>query len=129
MIKTSEELIKKLNELKKYTFFEILELAGRVFIIVDYDDAVIIGKRGFLPEEKERGIVLVFNSKMKFSCDEYALTATLVFGNTPEKCYIPLSAITGVFSPDLRIQLTTPVLKTEEKNGKIIDITKLRKKK
>jgi hypothetical protein len=139
MIELSEELINRLNELKKYTFFEILELAGRVFIIVDYDENVVIGERGFLPEEKERGLVLVFNSKMKFNWDEQAITATLVFGSKPEKCYIPVNAITGVFSPDLRIQLTAPVLKAENKsdnkkqkegeNGKIIDITKLRKKK
>lgn len=139
MIELSEELINRLNELKKYTFFEILELAGRVFIIVDYDENVVIGERGFLPEEKERGLVLVFNSKMKFNWDEQAITATLVFGSKPEKCYIPVNAIAGVFSPDLRIQLTAPVLKADDKsdnkkqkegeNGKIIDITKLRKKK
>lgn len=146
MIELSEELIKRLNELKKYTFFEILELVGRVFIIVDYDENVVIGKRGFLPEEKERGLVLVFNSKMKFSWDNDAISATLVFGNTPEKCYIPINAIAGVFSPDLRVQLNVPIFKLpkekekqgdssdspkmeKEKKGKVIDITKLRKKK
>lgn len=154
MIEQSEELIKRLNELKKYIFFEILELAGRVFIVVDYDETVVIGRRGFLPEEKERGLVLVFNSKMKFSWDENAITAILFFGNTPERCYIPINAIAVVFSPDLRIQLSVPVLKSEiekqgdssplaqndkenkkqttienEKKDNIIDITKLRKKK
>jgi hypothetical protein len=67
VIEITNELINMLNSLKKHTFFEILRLANRVFIIVDYDDTVIIGKRGFLPEEKERGLVLVFNNKMKFS--------------------------------------------------------------
>lgn len=148
MIEISEELVKGLNELKKYVFFEILKLVGRVFIIVDYDESVVIGKRGFLPEEKERGLILVFNTKMKFNFDENGITATLIFGNTPEKCYIPVDAIAGVFSPDLRVQLTVPTLKlaveqkktssdsalteknkTSEDKGKIIDITKLRKKK
>ncbi|MEN2994142.1 MAG: hypothetical protein ABDH19_02190 [Thermodesulfovibrio sp.] len=134
----SEELINKINELKKHTFFEILNLVGRVFIIVEYDENVVIGKRGFLPQEKERGLVLVFNNKMNFVWDKDAITATLVFGNMPEKCYIPINAIAAVFSPDLRIQLTVPVFKMlrqekdsptqETKDGKIIDITKLRKK-
>lgn len=154
MIEKYEELIKRLNELKKYVFFEILELAGRVFIVVDYDETVVIGRRGFLPEEKERGLILVFNRKMKFTWDEDAITAILVFGNTPERCYIPINAIAGVFSPDLRIQLSVPVLKSEiekkedsspldqndkenkkqttvenEKKDNIIDITKFLKKK
>lgn len=146
MIDLSDDLIKKLNALKKHIFFEILELAGRVFIIVDYDESVVIGKRGFLPEEKERGLVLVFNSKMKFNWDNDAITATLVFGNTPEKCYIPINTIAGVFSPDLRIQLAVPVFRfkiekdslllhqSDKENKKcnmenVIDITKLRKKK
>ncbi|MCX7987853.1 MAG: ClpXP protease specificity-enhancing factor SspB [Thermodesulfovibrio sp.] len=150
MIGISEEVVKRLNALKKHTFFEILELVGRVFIIVDYDESVVIGKRGFLPEEKERGLVLVFNKRMKFNLDENAITATLVFGNAAEKCYIPISAIAGVFSPDLRMQLTVPIFKTKiqkerdsshlaqndrqtkkqkDEKEKIIDITKLRKKK
>lgn len=143
IMELSSDLIRRLNELKKHTFFEILELAGRVFIIVDYDENVIIGKRGFLPEEKERGLVLVFNNKMKFSWDDNSISATLVFGSSPEKCYIPVNAIAGVFSPDLRIQLAVPAFKTIEKNtedssvpsqseegeGKIIDLKKLRKKK
>lgn len=150
MTEFTNELINRVNALKKYIFFEILELAGRAFIIVDYDENVVIGKRGFLPEEKERGLVLVFNSKMKFNWNEDAITATLVFGNTPEKCYIPINAIAGVFSPDLRVQLAVPVFKhkignevdyaavaqNDKENKKqrdnkdnIIDITKLRKKK
>ncbi len=141
MIEISQELIKRLNDLKKHTFFEILNLAGRVFIIVDYNENVVIGKRGFLPQEKEQGLVLVFNSKMNFTWDENALTATLFFGNSPEKCYIPIDFIAGVFSPDLRIQLIVPVLKKikqiedespaitqENDKEKIIDIKKLRKK-
>ncbi len=145
MINISEELIRRLNELKKKTFFEILDLVGRVFIVVDYDERVVIGKRGFLPEEKERGLVLVFNNNMKFDWHNEAITATLVFGNTPEKCYIPIDAIATVFSPELRVQLNVPVFslqaqdiikqdieeETEKDEGdkKIIDITKMRKKK
>lgn len=144
MIDFSEELIKRLNELKKQTFFELINLAGRVFIIVDYDENVVIGKRGFLPEEKKRGLILVFNQKMNFQWNDDALMATLVFGSTPEKCYIPINYIAGVFSPDLRVQLNVPVFKfsnnaesseraeensQKRKDSKIIDLSKLRKKK
>ncbi|MEN2985856.1 MAG: hypothetical protein ABDH16_04295 [Thermodesulfovibrionaceae bacterium] len=138
MIEISEELIARLNELKRYVFFEILELAGRVFTVVDYDETVIIGKRGFLPEEKERGLVLVFNRRMNLNWQDNVLTATLIFNNNPERCYIPVNFIATVFSPDLRIQFTAPVLKntkketTVEKNtkeAKIINITDLKKKK
>lgn len=141
MIEITDELMGRLNKLRESTFFEILDMAGRVFIVVDYDESVIIGKRGFLPEEKERGLVLVFNKKMKFNWDKEAITATLVFGNTPEKCYIPIELIAAVFSPDLRIQLVLPVLKKIDKSvveestlkentdkGKVIDITKRKKK-
>jgi len=143
VIELTDELIKRLNELKKQTFFELLELAGRVFIIVDYSEDVVIGKRGFLPEEKERGLVLVFNSKMKFQWSDDALTATLVFGTTAERCYIPINSIAGVFSPDLRVQLLVPVFKfskpeettkteenlQKEKDTKVINLSELRKKK
>ncbi len=145
MIEYSPELIKRLNDLKKHTFFEILDLVDRVFIIVDYNENVIIGKRGFLPEEKERGLVLVFNSQMKFQWDDEALLATLVFGGAREKCYIPINSIAAVFSPELRVQLTVPVLKLinseepsdslkkdiseEDKISKIINLSDFRKKK
>lgn len=140
MTEVSEEVIARLNELKKYTFFELLELTGRVFIIVDYQEDVVIGKRGFLPEEKERGLVLVFNKRMNFKWDKDTLTATLIFGSTPEKCYIPVKAIAGVFSPDLKVQLSVPMLRLSKKSEdtqissrndkeKIINISDLRKKK
>lgn len=144
MIDISDRLIESLNSLKKNIFFELLELAGRVFIIVDYDESVVIGERGFLPEEKVRGIVLVFNKKMKFLWEENVLTATLFFGNKPERCYIPVNFIAGVFSPDLRVQLNIPTFKnskinknneknietlqTKEKKSAIIKKAKERKK-
>jgi len=61
MIESSGELIKKLNELKKYTFFEILELSGRVFIIVDYDENVVIGERGFFCKRKKKEGLCLFS--------------------------------------------------------------------
>lgn len=96
----------ELNNLKKQVFFELLNLAGRAFVLVGYSDDVILGNRGFTAEEKENGIILVFNSKMNFIWDDYGITATLVFGTSPQKCFVPADAITAVYSPELNTQFT-----------------------
>lgn len=100
-------MARDLNDLKKQIFFEMLDLAGRVFIVVRHADTVIIGNRGFLPEEKERGLVLVFNRMMQFDWNETGIHATLGFGPKNEKCYIPPDEIIAVFSPELAAQFVT----------------------
>lgn len=95
-----------LTDLKKHIFYELLELSGRVFILVKYSDDVLIGKRGFLPEEKEKGLILVFNAKMKFEWSVHGISATLGFGAKTEKCFIPPESIISVFSPDLNAQFS-----------------------
>jgi hypothetical protein len=99
-------VVEDLSELKKQIFFGMLDLAGRVFVLVRHSDNVVIGKRGFLPEEKEKGLVLVFNRKMHFQWDEPGITAKLVFGSTPEQCFIPADDIRSIFSPELLAQFT-----------------------
>ncbi|MGD0283123.1 MAG: hypothetical protein ABSB95_12265 [Dissulfurispiraceae bacterium] len=98
------EIAARLNSLKKYIFFEFLHIAGRVFILVRHSEHVILGKRSLTTEERENGIVLVFNSGMNFQWDEYGITATLVFGNTPQKCFIPADDIAAVWSSELNAQ-------------------------
>ncbi len=93
-----------LNNLKKHIFFEFLNLVGRAFVLVRYSDNVVLGNRGFTAEEKENGIILVFNSRMNFLWDDYGITATLVFGTSPQKCFIPVDDIMAVYSPDLNAQ-------------------------
>lgn len=95
-----------LTDLKKHVFFELLDMAGRVFIHVRYSDNVLIGERGFLAEEKEKGLVLVFNARMKFEWNEQGISATLGFGPKTEKCFIPPESIISVFSPDLNAQFS-----------------------
>lgn len=95
-----------LEDLKKQVFYDMLNIAGRVFITIAYSDDVIIGRRGFLPEEKEKGLILVFNNNMKFSWDDYGISTTLAFGQTPEKCFIPQESITTIFSPELHAQFS-----------------------
>ena len=95
-----------LTDLKKHIFFELLDLAGRVFVLVQHSDTVVIGERGFLPEEKERGLVLVFNRSMNFEWNAQGISATLGFGPKNEKCFIPSESIVTVFSPDLNAQFS-----------------------
>lgn len=95
---------KEINELKKKVFYEMLNISGRVFILIRYSENVVIGKRGFTEEEKNNGIVLVFNKRMNFFWDEDGISTTLVFGTTPERCFIPSEDIILIFSPELRSQ-------------------------
>ncbi len=95
-----------LDELKKQVFYDMLNIVGRVFIAVRYGEDVVIGKRGFLPQEQEKGLVLVFNQKMNFTWDDLGITTTLAFGTTPEKCFIPQESIITVFSPELNAQFS-----------------------
>ena len=99
-------MARNLTDLKKHVFFELLDMAGRVFIHVRYSDDVLIGDRGFLAEEKEKGLVLVFNAGMKFEWNEQGISATLGFGPKTEKCFIPPESIISVFSPDLNAQFS-----------------------
>ena len=94
----------RLNSLKRHVFYELMNIAGRVFILVRASESVVLGKRSLTPEEEENGIVLVFNPGMKFHWDDYGITATLVFGSLPEKCVIPADAIQAVYSPEVNAQ-------------------------
>lgn len=93
-----------MNELKKTVFYELLNMAGRVFIMVRCTDELIIGKRGFTEEEKKNGLVLVFNTKMNFIWDAYGLSGTLMFGTVPQECYVPAGNIIAINSPELNAQ-------------------------
>jgi stringent starvation protein B len=100
-----DDLQLQLNELKKHTFYELLNLAGRVYLLVKYSENVQVGTRGFLPEEKEHGLVLVLNTKMHFTWDEYGISVKLVFGDSPQKCFIPVDDVLAIYSPELNSQL------------------------
>lgn len=95
----------RLNRLKQTVFYELLETVGRVFIVIRHSERVRIGRRGFLPEEMERGLVLVINPSMKFSWEDGWFRARLVFGQTPEDCVVPEEDIVAVHSPEARTQL------------------------
>ena len=98
------ETAASLNSLKKHVFYELLHIGGRVFILVRYSEHVVLGNRGLTADERENGIVLVFNPGMNFQWDDYGITATLVFGSSPQKCFIPVDDIAAVYSSDLNVQ-------------------------
>ncbi|MGO9379268.1 MAG: hypothetical protein ACLPN1_09665 [Dissulfurispiraceae bacterium] len=98
------ETKERICDLKRHIFYELLDMAGRVMVLVKYSPDVVIGNRGFVGEEKSTGIILVFNPKMKFTWDEFGITATLVFGAAPQKCFIPSDSIAAVYSPELNSQ-------------------------
>jgi len=93
-----------LNRLKKHVFYELLHIGGRVFMLVRYSEQVVLGNRGLTAAERENGIVLVFNTGMNFQWDDYGITATLVFGSSPQKCFIPVDDIAAVYSSELNVQ-------------------------
>jgi|Deesub1362A_J573_1020465.scaffolds.fasta_scaffold17729_2 hypothetical protein len=112
-----------LNKLKRHIFYEILEIVGRVFIIVRYHEDVRIGNRGFLPEERKKGIVLVFNKNMNFNWYDWGIEARLVFGSSTEHCLIPVEHIIGIYSPELNTQFLSLYEEAEKKvAGKKVEL-------
>jgi hypothetical protein len=93
-----------IDDLKRQVFGRFMELAGRAFVVVRHGEDVLIGKRGFLPEEKERGLVLVFSEKMRYQWGDDGIEARLSFGRKHEQCYIPNEAVTAIYSPELGAQ-------------------------
>jgi len=75
------------------------------YVVVRYSDAVRIGTRGFLGSEKESGLILVLNTKMRFSWEDDILECRLVFGSEPHTCTIPADHIVAIHSPELETQL------------------------
>jgi len=94
-----------LGDIKRDLFYRLLNDAGRVFVHVRPSMELEIGRRGLVGDELKNGITLVFNSRMKFDWGDYGIEVTLVFGSTPEKCFIPSNAIDSVYSPELKVQL------------------------
>lgn len=108
----------RVNNLKKHTFYELLSETGRVMILVKYSPDVVIGRRGFVGDEKKAGLTLAFNERIKFVWDDYGITATLAFGTSSQKCFIPAGSIAAVYSPEMRVQLFTAVSENNNLNEK-----------
>lgn len=117
----------ELSDIKKDLFYRLLDDAGRVFIHVRPSMELEIGRRGLVGEELNNGITLVFNSHMNFDWGDFGIEVTLVFGTTPEKCFIPAEAIEAVYSPELKVQLLTEQVEGEgDRKGKQVSEEKER---
>ncbi|KJU83211.1 hypothetical protein MBAV_004597 [Candidatus Magnetobacterium bavaricum] len=108
------DIVRQLNELKSSIFYDILEIVGRVFIVVRYSENVMIGNRGFLDTEKQEGLTLVLNTKMNFTWQDDILEAKLVFGTTTQRCLIPVQYIVAVYSPELQSQFVTSYMPPDD---------------
>lgn len=106
-----------LSALKKNVFFELLNLAGRVFIVVRHSEAIDLGRKVFTEDEKKNGMTLVFTERMAIQWDAAGISTTLTFGSQPHRCFIPSADILAIYSPDLQVQLTTAGDEPAENNA------------
>lgn len=111
--------VSRTQELIKHIFFEVLDIAGRVFVAIAYSNSVKIGTRGFLDEEKERGLMLVFNKQMNFQWQDEGINASLVFNGTLQKCFIPISNIVAIYSPELKLHFVIEQLLEDEQHTQV----------
>jgi hypothetical protein len=99
------------NQIKylRNLFYDLLNDYGRALVVVRYSDQTIIGARGFTEEEKEKGLILVFNSRNHKNLqwtEDGGIVAALGFGanNRIENCFIHNEDIVSVFSPDAKVK-------------------------
>jgi hypothetical protein len=99
------------NQIKylRNLFYDLLNDYGRALVVVKYSDQTIIGARGFTEEEKEKGLILVFNSRNHKNLqwtEDGGIVAALGFGanNRIENCFIHNEDIVSVFSPDAKVK-------------------------
>jgi YD repeat-containing protein len=88
-------------------FYDIWNDFGSVYLLVKYSIRTSIGKRGFTEEEKEQGLVLVFNNKTSTALNwdaEGNLTCVVAFGTRKENISIHHDDLLGVFSPEAGVQ-------------------------
>ncbi len=123
-------------------FYDLFNDYGRVFLHIKYSPQTIIGSRGFTDEEKEKGLILVFNNKnhknLQWTEDGSIVTA-LGFGvtNKIENCFIHYEDIISVFSPDAMVKFDRwdiyDLKETSEKekleDEKIVSLDNFRKSK
>ncbi|MEO5356059.1 MAG: ClpXP protease specificity-enhancing factor SspB [Nitrospirae bacterium YQR-1] len=105
---TVVDFSKDVDGLKSRIFYDILNIVGRVFVIVRHAPDVVIGQRGFLDTEKHNGLVLVFNQRMDFTWGANGLIeAVLQFDGKPETCSIPSEHILAIYSPEIQVQFVS----------------------
>jgi stringent starvation protein B len=86
----------------------------KYFMHISPHAGLVIGKRGLVEEEKERGIVLVFGSQSykSFHMDNQFISVQMKFSGRWEEVFIPFEAVTAIFndpvSPEFMFNFKTP---------------------
>ena len=89
-------------------FYDLWNDFGSVYLVVAHSDRTRIGRRGFTAEEKERGLILVFNDRTSEKLewdDEGNVSCVLAFGARKEELFLHHDDLAGVFSPEAGVQL------------------------
>jgi len=139
-----EEGLKNPIKYLQNLFYDILNDYGRVFVVVKYSDRTIIGNRGFTDEEKEKGIILVFNQKnyrLLQWAEDGSIKVTLSFGvnNRQESCFLHCDDIVALYSPDARVKfdrwdikdsssVSEGIKKEKLQSSKVVSLDKFRNK-
>lgn len=124
-------------------FYDLLNDYDRVFLLAKYSEKTTIGNRGFTDEEKEKGLILVFNSRNHKNLqwtEDGSIVAALGFGvnNRIENCFIYHEDIVSVFSADAMVRYErwdmseireSSEKDKSEKKEKIISLDNFRKSK
>lgn len=123
-------------------FYDLLNDYGRVFLHVKHSARTVIGSRGFTDEEKEKGLILIFNSRNHRNLqwtEDGSIVAALGFGVSSriENCFLYHEDIVSVFSPDAMVKFDrwdmSEVKESSEKEKseeeKIISLNNFRKTK
>ncbi len=124
-------------------FYDLLDDYGQVFMVVKYSDRTVLGERGFTEEEKERGIVLIFNRRNHRNLqwtEDGSILAALGFGlsNKPENCFLHSDDVMSIYSPDAEVifqRLDTgyyaekPERQVYPNEGKIVSLNEFKEQK
>lgn len=99
--------MKKQVEYLQRLFYDLWNDFGSVYLLVNYSDRSVIGRRGFTEDEKKQGLVLVFNARTSASLNwdrEGNLSCVLAFGTRKEDVSIHHDDLAGVFSPEAGVR-------------------------
>ncbi len=123
-------------------FYDLWNDFGSVYLIVDHSDRTRIGRRGFTDEEKQAGLILVFNDRTSADLqwdDEGNLSCILAFGALKEDVVIHHDDLRGVFSPEAGVQFVRTDMgkgpadsgpgSGESEESHVVSLSRYRKKK
>ncbi len=120
-------------------FYDLWNDFGSVYLVVAHSDLTRIGGRGFTDEEKQHGLILVFNNRTNSELawdGEGNLSCVLAFGASKENVFIHHDDLRGVFSPEAGVQFMrsdrgqAPETEAAEDDGRqVVSLSSFRKKK